>query len=181
MVFLACKRDALRPSPSFTSDFGCFRWSLSIECESWVLTGYLVEREKKLPSPPQPAPLSVGALEKASGKESLWVLSSMPTDVQECAVQSAQCWGAACKASPCPAQWLRSLHSVLKCSCFLASVLPENRLCVPCYLTKEGLHWSLLEKTQGSWVLISLTFKRAQCSKNLKPESRTHCELGSRV
>lgn len=102
-------------------------------------------------------------------------------DVQECAVQSAQCWGAACKASPCLAQWLRSLHSVLKCSCFLASVLPENRLCVPCYLTKEGLHWSLLEKTQGSWILISLTFKRAQCSKNLKPESRTHCELGSRV
>lgn len=102
-------------------------------------------------------------------------------DVLECGVQSAQCWGAACRASPYPAQWLRSLNSVLKCPCFLAPVLPEDRLCVSCYLTKEGLHWPLLEKTKGSWVLVSLTFKRAQRSKNAMPESRTHCELGSWV
>lgn len=141
----------------------------NVKAGFWLVdyfVGFLREREKKkLPYPPQPAPMPSGALEKLSGKESFWAFSSKPNDVLECGVQSARCWRNGCKASPYLAQWLRSLHSVLKCSCFSAPVLPENRLCVSCYLTKEWLHCPLLKKTQGSWVLVSLTFKEHSAQK----------------
>lgn len=154
-------------------------WKLGFD---WLIILWVFKREKKkLPYPLQPAPMSAGALEKPSGKESLCFFFFKGSDVLECGVQSAQCWGAACKASPYLAQWLRSLDSILKCLCVLAPVLLENRLCVSCYLTKEGLHWPLLKKTQGSWALVNLTFKRAQCSNILMPESRTRCELGAWV
>lgn len=47
----------------------------------------------------------------------------------------------------------------------LASVLPENRLCALCWLTKEGLHCALFQKTWGLWVHVHLTFQRVEWLK----------------